>query len=210
MKRLRRVKKNLNFFLKRGATRGYGALEYVLALQRAKLANKFITDGHRTGKILDIGCGSYPIFLLTSKFVEKFGIEKIIHSNHNVRKRVKLINHDIEKGDNLPFADNSISTITMLAVFEHISLYSVPNILSEIYRILKPKGICIITIPATWSEVILKIMSNIRLISKIELDEHKSTLSTAKILSLLQKAKFINIKSGYFEFFMNRWFVVKK
>lgn len=58
-------------------TRGYGLLEYFLAIQRARIANKFIEDTHKNGRILDIGCGSYPIFLLTSKFMEKIGIDRI-------------------------------------------------------------------------------------------------------------------------------------
>lgn len=64
-----RLNKYLRLSGHRNVTRGYGLLEYFLAIQRTKIANKFIDGAHRNGRILDIGCGSYPIFLLTSKFI---------------------------------------------------------------------------------------------------------------------------------------------
>ena len=46
-----------------GMTRGKGLLEPMLADLRAQRANKLIPSTSRTGRILDIGCGTYPYFL---------------------------------------------------------------------------------------------------------------------------------------------------
>jgi hypothetical protein len=44
-------------------TRGRGLLEPWLAKMRAQRANRLIPAELRAGRILDIGCGSFPYFL---------------------------------------------------------------------------------------------------------------------------------------------------
>ena len=56
-------------------TRGSGYLEKFLAKKRLQMANKLIPTSFRQGKILDIGCGSYPYFLLNTPFRKKYGID---------------------------------------------------------------------------------------------------------------------------------------
>ena len=206
----KRFSKYINNFPQTSVTRSYGLLERFLALQRAKIANKFISSEHRKGKILDVGCGTYPIFLLTSKFVEKFGIDKTQFLGSGVSRRINFINYDIEKGNKLPFNDNCIDVVTMLAVMEHVKFSNLIYSMSEIYRVLKPRGICILTVPSHWAEYILDIMANIKLVSKIEMEDHKSKLSNSKIIEILKAANFNTVDFGYFEFFVNRWFLAKK
>ena len=56
-------------------TRGKGLLEPSLARLRANRANQLIPKSLRDGRILDIGCGSYPYFLSHTSFQEKFAID---------------------------------------------------------------------------------------------------------------------------------------
>jgi hypothetical protein len=49
-------------------TRGSGLFERFLADKRISLANKLIPDSHWQGRILDIGCGEFPYFLLNMTF----------------------------------------------------------------------------------------------------------------------------------------------
>lgn len=210
MNLISRLKKYLRITRRRNITRSYGLLEYILAIQRSKIANKFISNEHRNGRILDIGCGSYPIFLLTAKFVQKFGIDKMRYSKSSALRRFKLMDYDIEEGGDFTFDDESIDVITMLAVLEHIEYANLINIMSEAYRVLKPNGIFIITVPSSWSRYLLNIMSILRLVSRVEVKDHKTYLKTLKISEVLKKANFSNIRFGYFELFMNRWFIAKK
>jgi len=203
-------KKYRNNYSKTSVTRSYGLLEYFLAIERARLANRFISSKFIKGTILDIGCGRYPIFLLTSKFVKKFGIDKTQPSQNGVSRRFNLINYDIESGTEFPFDNNSVNAITMLAVMEHIESAKLSHIMSEVYRILKPGGLCMVTIPNTWAEWVLTVMSNVGLISKIEISDHKSRLENSKILQIFNEANFTYVKYGYFESFMNRWFLATK
>jgi len=195
---------------KSNVTRGYGLLEAFLAQKRCALANKIIAAHQKSGRVLDIGCGSYPLFLLRSDFHEKYGLDKVSRQNQENELQnsgIVIIDHDLEKEDALPFSNDYFDVVTMLAVFEHIEPERLTQLLSEIHRILKPGGLYIMTTPASWADGLLKMMARLRLVSPVEIEEHKDTYTHSKISSLLQKASFQKDKLfyGYFEMFMNLW-----
>ncbi len=209
----------------KNVTRGYGLLESFLAKQRIKIANKLIPSTHRNGRLLDIGCGNYPLFLLNSEFNEKFGIDKGIKENYGLpvetivkdgnqfqNQKITIINYDIEGEDKIPFDSEYFDVVTMLAVFEHIEPEKLVKILSEIHTILKPGGIYIMTTPAIWTDRLLKVMAKLRLVSSVEIQEHKDAYNHSKISFILQKAGFLKekLQFGYFEMYMNVWATATK
>jgi ubiquinone/menaquinone biosynthesis C-methylase UbiE len=192
-------------------TRGSGLLEVFLAKKRAKLANSLITKSQRSGRILDVGCGSYPYFLTTTKFKEKYGIDpsvslSLVKDSGIILKKIKI------NKNTLPFANNYFDVVTMLAVFEHIENNDLITVIKEIKRVLKKDGVLIITTPAPWSDNLLHNMARVGLISSEEIHEHKHNHSKSKIENLLKEAGFekSKIKSGFFELYMNMWFTAKK
>ena len=192
-------------------TRGYGLLEKFLAKKRARIANKFIPSSLRKGKILDIGCGTIPFFLIHTKFAHKFGIDPFVN-NDIITKKINLKRFDIEKNIKLPFNDNYFDVITMLAVFEHIEPDKLTDILKEIRRVLKIGGRFILTTPCPWTDKILRIMTKLRLVSKKEIEEHKGAYPHSSLISYFVNAGFdkSKIKLGYFEFYLNTWAYVDK
>lgn len=190
-------------------TRGKGVLEELLAKQRARRANSLIPKSYRSGRILDIGCGSYPYFLTLTDFKEKYGIDPSLASS-------KLENITLEKLDiaknKLPFKDNFFDTVTMLAVFEHIEHDKLNFVLNEIRRVLRKNGVFIITTPSPLGDKLLHFMTIFGLVSAEEIHEHKHKHPKEKIESILAEAGFEKrkIKSGFFEFFMNMWFTAIK
>jgi SAM-dependent methyltransferase len=192
------------------ATRGHGLLEGFLARKRAKMADKLIPSGLRKGRILDIGCGTYPFFLFNTSFSEKYGLDKAVQeSDFNTfqKDRIHLKHYNVEQEGILPFDNGYFDVVTMLAVFEHIEPKRVVSLLKEIQRVLKPGGMFIMTTPASWTDGLLRLMAKFRLVSPVEIEEHKDTYTPQKIVSILLAAGFTedNIRSGYFEFFMNIW-----
>lgn len=186
-------------------TRGHGYLEFFLSKQRAKRANHLIPQNLRTGAICDIGCGSYPYFLTTTEFRNKYAIDQVQSSwKHD---DIKFFPLDINVDGKMPFDNCQLDVITMLAVFEHLEPERLPSIFLEIYRILKPGGKFIMTTPTKWAEPVLNIMARLKLVSSVELDEHKDAYSINKILPFFENAGFAPEKTtyGYFEFFMNLW-----
>lgn len=199
-----------NYSAEVNVTRGHGLFERLLAELRCRKADSLIPSSHRRGRLLDIGCGAYPLFLLRTSFSEKYGLEKkSVYQAHTLpfQSHIKLIECDLEKGERIPLPSNWFDVITMLAVFEHIEPYKAPRLLSEIHRTLKPGGKFILTTPAYWTDGLLRSMARIGLVSRIEIEEHKAAYDAATILSLLKQAAFPDdlLQYGYFEIHMNIW-----
>ncbi len=196
-------------------TRGYGVLEGLLAQQRRRVANRLIPSGHQKGRLLDIGCGTYPLFLVGAEFSEKYGLDKVAQTSDVdwlQNQGVVLINHDVEELDSLPFDGDYFDVVSMLAVVEHIGSQRLVRVLREINRILKPGGVFVMTTPAPWSKSLLALMAKLRLISAVEVKEHKYAYSHSLASSALQQAGFAkeNLRLGYFEMFLNTWATATK
>lgn len=196
-------------------TRSFGFLEEFLAKKRAQRANSLIPQSYRIGRILDVGCGIYPTFLLLTAFSEKYGIDKTYSALWQTElkdRSLTLMNHDIEHEAPLPFHDEYFDTVTMLAVFEHITHQNLPRIFQEMNRVLKRGGILVITTPAKWTGFILNGMARLRLISSLEIKDHKALYTADSIITTLRHGGFSleNIKLGCFEFYMNTWITAIK
>ena len=192
-------------------TRGYGLLEGFLARMRAGKANELIPPGHRAGRILDVGSGSYPHFLVNTDFREKYGID-IEVAPDSPADGITLLKHDFHINPAIPFNDCFFDVVTMLAVFEHIEVDLLTDLVHEILRVLKPGGVYVLTTPAFWTGMILRGMAKARLLSAVEVNDHKALYSKRKVSSVLQSAGFpaSEIRSGYFELGVNIWAIARK
>jgi ubiquinone/menaquinone biosynthesis C-methylase UbiE len=195
-------------------TRGNGLLETFLAKKRARLADSLIPSSFRNGRIMDIGCGSFPFFLTSIDFAEKYAIDKTASEGdkENNGRGITFLNFDIEVGVKLPFDDEYFDVVTMLAVFEHIEPTKLKDILRDIHRVLKKGGFYVLTTPAAWTEKLLKVMARLNLVSSAEIDEHKGAYDHETIAGLLAAASFQpgKMQFGYFEMFMNNWVKAEK
>ena len=194
-------------------TRGKGLLEPMLADFRAQRANKLIPSSLRTGRILDIGCGSYPYFLAHTSFAEKFAIDQIpLPQQTAAELRIESFTLDLEIKPRLPFQDNFFEAVTLLAVVEHLDPAHMAALFKEIYRVLKPSGQVILTTPAAWSDGLLKFMSRINLVSAEEIHEHAYAYTLPLLGWYFGQAGFEMTKTqfGYFEFMLNMWATAQK
>lgn len=196
-------------------TRGHGAFEGYLARQRARTANRLIPSELRGGRILDIGCGSYPYFLANTSFSEKWGVDQLFDRETRLdlgHESVNLLPHHAQKDAPLPFPDEHFSVVAMLAVFEHIATDHLQPLLKQVFRVLQPGGVYIATTPAFWTDGLLKSLAAVRLLSAGEIDEHKGVYRHEYIARAINEAGFRAdaIRQGYFELFMNTWSVAKK
>jgi len=192
-------------------TRGYGLFESLLAKQRAEKANKLIPTRLRSGRVLDIGCGVFPHFLMSTQFREKYGVDESVNKNFVKDKSITIKKINVGK-IKLPFKEKFFDVVVMLAVFEHIEEKVLPAVLKEVNRVLNNNGVLIITTPSPWSKIPLWLFSRLRLVSKHEIDDHKHAFYPKAIKSYISGAGFSGkkIKSGFFETFMNSWFIAKK
>ncbi len=95
--------------------------------------------------VLDLGCGTGGSFLLLRKFGKVIGLDASFVALQFSRKRgmEKLILGDAQI---LPFADNKFDLVAVLDVLEHLD--NDCQALREIWRVLKPGGAVVFTVPA--------------------------------------------------------------
>lgn len=173
-----------------------------------KLRVNFITRHVPEGSsVLDLGCGYYPqaLIALKEKIREGVGIDQDI-SDQTLSTKLQLIKGNIQS--HLPLPDNQFDCVLMLAVLEHLD--HPQKTLRECYRVLKPGGRLIITIPSNFSRPLLVSLATLGWISKEEIFDHKHYFNKKEAETLLNNARFKKVSSKYYNLFMNLLFVFEK
>jgi SAM-dependent methyltransferase len=188
-------------------------MEPLLARLRARQADRLIPSALRTGRILDIGCGSYPYFLANTSFREKFAIDQLpIPEQAAADFSIESYTLDLNVEPHLPFENDFFHAVTLLAVVEHLDPNSMAQLFTETRRVLRPTGIVILTTPAAWSNSLLHRMAHLGLVSAEEIHEHAYAYTLPLIGWYFGQAGFRmrKIKFGYFEFWFNMWATAEK
>lgn len=190
-------------------TRGYGALEGFLARKRSTMANRLLSPCP-SGRVLDIGCGQYPVFLARSRFHEKYGLDREegrCYTGSGSLNEIRFSTFDADIDKVLPFPLEFFDAVTMLAVIEHLGREVLEGLAKEVFRVLAPSGCFVLTTPAAWTEPLLKALAKAGLVSSEEIDEHKDLYNRRTVEDILAKAGFSrdSITSGFFEWGMNIW-----
>ena len=191
-------------------TRGQGLLEPFLARMRARKADALIGRHLRAGRVLDIGCGTFPYFLTHTYFKQKYAIDQL--SNNHDTHEIAWYQLDLNAAPAMPFENGFFSAVTMLAVVEHLNPASLVSLFSEVYRILLPGGILVITTPAAWSNSLLNWMASVSLVSEEEIKEHVFLYTLPLLGWYFGKSGFDmkKLRFGYFELFFNMWATAEK
>lgn len=97
-----------------------------------------------SGTLLDIGCGTKPyrdLFL-----VEKYVGMDYAREGHNTNPFADVF-YD---GKTFPLGNDSFDSVLATEVLEHV--FNPVEFMLEIRRVLKPGGLCLITVPFVWDE----------------------------------------------------------
>jgi SAM-dependent methyltransferase len=194
-------------------TRGKGLMEPVLARMRTQRANQLIPPELRKGRILDIGCGSFPYFLSHTAFEEKFAVDQLPMPHETAaRNKIEFFELNLNEEPHLPFQGEYFEVVTLLAVVEHLDPTSMAQLFQESCRVLKPGGMVILTTPAAWSDGLLKLMARLRLVSAEEIHEHAFAYTLPLLGWHFGQAGFqmSKLRFGYFELMLNMWATARK
>lgn len=158
-------------------------------VNKRKLVSFFIMQ-NRSGKlkILDVGCGTGKNIETFSKFGDCYGIDSSAEAISFCKKRgiKKAVLGSVEK---IPFPKQSFNIVSALDVLEHVDD---SKSLKEIHRIIKEKGIVIITVPtfpklwSKWDEVL----------------HHKRRYTKKNLEKVLRENKFKVLKISYIYSFL--------
>lgn len=97
-------------------------------------------------RILDVGCGDGTFLsLIKDRYEEVYGID--ISETSLKESRMKNIQTKIYDSDKspIPYPSNYMDTVACLDVIEHV--FDPDKIISEIYRVLLPDGIFVVSCP---------------------------------------------------------------
>ena len=99
-------------------------------------------------KVLDLGCGNGRYFeYLKKKKVNYFGVDNSDKLIEIAKSRYPGANFQIADAFNLPFLDNFFDKVISIAVLHHMPSKEYRlQFLKEIKRVLKPKGVLILTV----------------------------------------------------------------
>ena len=104
----------------------------------------------------------------------------------------------------------NVDTVVALAVFEHIEMAGVYEIMQKFNNVLKNEGVVFITTPTKTAKPVLEAMAMIGLVEKENIEEHKHYWSKKELFDLAEKTGFKIVKFKYFQFGFNQEVVFRK
>ena len=158
-------------------------------------------------RLLDIGCGWDYRLLKT--------VEPLITSGVGLDFKVpettgiKINTVCLRLTGSLPFDSESFDVVTLLAVLEHLS--DPTGMMVEIERVLKKGGRLVLTVPSRLAKPVLEFLAlRLKIVSAIEIKDHKKYYNAKDIRSLMELAGLIVEQHRYFQLGMNNYCVAIK
>ncbi len=143
------------------------------------------------GKVLDAGAGSGAMIKCIKKLnyvqypLQQCPIEEVIGID------IAPARDDIieASADDLPFESNRFDTVIISEVLEHLDTDTFTKTISEIHRVLKPKGAVVITVP--YKDQLIQNMVHCPFCNRdFHRWGHVRTLDTATMLDTLKQRPF--------------------
>ncbi len=149
----------------------------------------------RGGVFVDVGCDQPQVLIdrVSEEMKTCIGLDIIVEPH--TYKNVKILHQDLKEKIELP--SNSADAMTLLAVLEHMKH---PNeIVGECFRILKPGGVLLVTVPSPASKPILDLFAIFGLVRREMIEQHENYFTTERLRALMEETGFSQITVDLFE-----------
>lgn len=162
--------------------------------------HKVVAHVPNDSTICDIGCGPHNAFLNSVSHKIKYGIGldkcaiPIEEGNMEIRR--------VHFNKKLPIESSSVGVVSMLAVLEHVERDHA--ILQGCFRILKPGGILLITVPTYANKPVGEFLAyRLKVIDAEQYRDHKRYYNKREIREDIERAGFVGLELTYWELGMN-------
>ncbi|MER2599595.1 MAG: class I SAM-dependent methyltransferase [Caldilineales bacterium] len=150
--------------------------------------DRYAGSGAHHRRVLDVGCGAGNMMHHLSHYGEVVGVDTYSPALTVAQQR----GFNVQEGsaDDLPFEAASFDIVTLLDVVEHV-----PNehgVFSECYRVLKPGGKLVVTVPA-----LMALWSHNDVINA-----HQRRYTRAELKDKLQRHHLRVLRASYNNFFI--------
>lgn len=149
----------------------------------------------RGGVFVDVGCDQPQVLIdrVSEEMKACIGLDIVVEPH--AYKNVKILRQDLRKKIKLP--STSADVMTLLAVLEHMKY---PNeIVAECFRILKPGGVLLITVPSPASKPILELFAILGLVRREMIEQHENYFTQDRLSTLIENTGFSHITVNLFE-----------
>lgn len=167
---------------------------------RFRRISREIKDGD---VVVDLGCGYHADLLRYLELRIKAGIGVDLSVAQDLKSgKIKLIRGRVDQKINLK--SGIADCVTGPAIIEHVDDQT--TFLSEIYRLLKPGGVVLLTTPSRRARPILEFLAfRLQLISAEEIVDHKRYYNSVSLKKALKGAGFAesNIQVKKFQLGLN-------
>lgn len=179
------------------------SVEPLFQTLRINAVNNYAING---GVLLDIGCDEPPMIInrWKKRMAKCIGIDAVAIPRKY--ENVEIMRQEIDKEIKLP--KETADTITLLAVLEHMKHPA--DILKECARLLKNKGVLLVTVPSPYAKTILEGMAKIGLVRQEMIDQHENYFTQKQLRDLVHKAGLEIVQLKSFEFGLNTLLVARK
>lgn len=136
-------------------------ITYERATSHIKLIDAFLKQIADSSTMVDLGCGKgiYFQYLVSKRFKHVIGIDIDKRALQEAKSRYSNVNFIVADAQSIPLRSSSTDIIILAELLEHLN--SPEMCLKECYRILKEKGVILVSVP--WLFEIYKPLSAVAL-----------------------------------------------
>lgn len=176
-------------------------LDNFLQRWRGSVARRWVPRGSR---VLDVGChrGEF-LGSLGSRLRFGLGLDPLAPAA--TAPRWALIRDRFPPSE--PLLRTSFDVVVMLATLEHIQ--NKEELVRECFRILRPGGRVVVTVPSRLVDPILAVLARLKLVDGMSLDEHHG-FDPCETQPLFIRRGFRLVRWQSFQFGLNHLFVFSK
>lgn len=179
-------------------------IDRVLRDWRIRVGSQYIRPND---KILDIGCFDGHLFktLKNKPIKPSIGLDPLLEEEKSQQEHIFIPG---KFPDAVP-ENTTFDSIVMLAVLEHIPTNEQQQFNQVFFKLLNNSGRVIITVPSPFVDYILVVLSKLRLIDGMSLEEHYG-FKVKDVYTLFDDTRFKLIRHKKFQLGLNNLFVFEK